>query len=163
MRSQPHRSRLRVAQYRHHVRRRFHIYAEMDPPQNRFLHPSGLRDSTPLFTQSVKTSHMPKEHPKAAVEDTLSEDIYPSDSVRRSIRTGESTHISSSQAAASLTSSRRSTRPRKASICDDNPRLETISSSRRSESHPHAPPSNSVGDTYAYKHANIASLDSDLL
>jgi hypothetical protein len=96
----------------------------------------------PSFTASVAAFQTPKEPPKAAVEDTPSEDIYPSDSVRRSTRTGESTHTSSSQAAPSFTSSLHSMRPRNALICDDNPHLETISHSCRSEPHPHAPPSN---------------------
>jgi hypothetical protein len=118
---------------------------------------------SPLYTASIEAFHMLKEPPKAAVKDTPSEGIYLSDSVRRSTRTGESTHTSLSQAAPSFTSSLSSMQPRNALICDDNPRLETISHSCRSELHPHAPPSNSVGNIYAYKHANVASFDWDLL
>jgi hypothetical protein len=119
--------------------------------------------SSPSYTASIKAFHMPKEPPKAVVEDTPSDDIYPSDSVRCSTRTGESAHTSSSQAAPSFTSSLHLMRPRNALICDDNPRLKMIFYCCRSKPHLHAPPSESVGNTYAYKHADIASLDLDHL
>jgi hypothetical protein len=115
------------------------------------------------FTLSVEAFHMPKEHLKTMFKDNPHDDYPPSNPSRRSTHTGERTHISSSQAALSLTSSRRSTRPLNTSICDDNNHLKMISHSCRSELHPHALPLDSVGDIDAYNHATITSLDSDLL
>jgi hypothetical protein len=128
------------------------------------LHIFGVSEtSLPSFTPSVEAFHMPKEPPKAASEDTPSEDNRPSDPGHRNTNTEDNTHMSSSEAAQSLASSRRSTRLRKTPIFGDHARLKMIFHCRRSEPHPHAPPSDSVGDTYAYKYANIASLDLDLL
>jgi hypothetical protein len=78
------------------------------------------KTSTPLFTASIEAFHMPKEPSKATVKDTPYEDYPPLESGHCNASTKKSTHTSLSQAAPSLISSQRSTRPCKTSICNGN-------------------------------------------
>jgi hypothetical protein len=90
----------------------------------------------PWLTASNKAFHMPKDPSKATVEDPPYKDYPPSEPGHRSTHTGESTHISSSQAAPSLMSSWRLTWPHMTPICDDDARVKTCSYGRRSMHNP---------------------------
>jgi hypothetical protein len=118
---------------------------------------------TPSLTASNKAFHMAKDLSKAMVKDPPYEDYLPLQPSYHKTSTEESTHIFLSQAALFFTSSQHSTQPCKVLICNDNLCLKTISHSRRSKLHLHAPPSDSVGNIDAYNHATITLLYSDLL